>query len=256
MTTTAARQGFGIDIGGSGIKGAPVDLATGTFAAERVRLDTPSKSTPDKVVEVVLDVLAAFDWKGPFGCTFPGVVRSGVVHTAANVDKSWIGVDLSGILAERTGEQVTVVNDADAAGVAEQRFGAAADVGGVVIVTTLGTGIGSAVLHDGVLLPNTEFGHLYLADGHEAEKRAAASVREEKDLTWEHWAKRLQEFYSHVEDIFSPDLFVVGGVSKKADKFLPLLSLRTPIVPAALLNDAGIVGAALLASTEPTRTGR
>lgn len=246
---TSTTQGFGIDIGGSGIKGAPVDLGQGEFAAERVRIDTPEQSTPDNVIAVVLEVLQRFEWDGPFGCTFPGIVKRGVIHSAANVDKSWLGVDLEKELSQRTGQSVTIVNDADSAGVAEDRFGAAADVDGVVIVTTLGTGIGSAVLHDGRLLPNTEFGHLYLQHHHEAEKYAAASVREEKDLSWEHWAERLQHFYSHLEFIFSPDLFVVGGgVSKKADKFLPLLDLSTPIVPAGLRNDGGIIGAALLAA--------
>lgn len=245
---TSTTQGFGIDIGGSGIKGAPVDLGRGEFAAERVRVDTPEQSTPDNVIAVVLEVLQRFEWDSPFGCTFPGIVKRGVIGSAANVDKSWIGVDLEKELSQRTGQSVTIVNDADSAGVAEDRFGAAADVDGVVIVTTLGTGIGSAVLHDGRLLPNTEFGHLYLHH-HEAEKYAAASVREEKDLSWEHWAERLQEFYAHLEFIFSPDLFVVGGgVSKKADKFLPLLELATPIVPAGLRNDGGIIGAALLAA--------
>ena len=257
VTDTTAQQGFGIDIGGSGIKGAPVDLAAGEFAAERVRIETPAKSTPANVIEVVLDVLAEFDWAEPFGCTFPGVVRNGVVLSAANVDKSWIGVDLARELTQRSGQPARIVNDADAAGVAEDRYGAAAEVGGVVIVTTLGTGIGSAVLHDGVLLPNTEFGHLHLPHGHEAEKYAAASVREEKDLSWHDWAERLQAFYAHLEFIFSPDLFVVGGgVSKKADKFLPLLDLSTPIVPAALFNDAGIIGAALLAAEAATATPR
>lgn len=206
VTTTKNADGFGIDIGGSGIKGAPVDLTAGEFAADRLRIETPERSTPGNVVEVVLDVLAEFDWRGPFGCTFPGVIQHGIVHTAAHLDKSWIGYDLAHELGERTGQRVTVVNDADAAGVAEDRFGAAADVDGVVIVTTLGTGIGSAVLHDGTLLPNTEFGHLYLAGGHEAEHRAAASVREGKDLSWEAWAERLQEFYAHVELVFSPPI--------------------------------------------------
>jgi len=248
VTARDALQGFGIDVGGSAVKGAPVDLAKGEFAAERVRLHMPEKSTPDNVIPVILEVLSAFEWKAPFGCTFPGIVHHGEVRSAANVDKSWIGVDLAGRLHERTGQRAVVVNDADAAGVAEGRFGAAVGVDGVVIVTTLGTGIGSAVLLDGLLLPNTEFGHLRLPDGKEAEKYAAASVREEKDLSWHEWAKRLQAFYEHVEFIFSPDLFVVGGgVSKKSDKFLPLLDLQTPIVPAGLLNDGGIVGAALLA---------
>jgi polyphosphate glucokinase len=241
------RRGLGIDVGGSGIKGAPVDLARGEFGAERVRFDTPHKSTPENVIEVILDVLSAFEWKASFGCTFPGIVHHGVIRSAANVDKSWIGVDLAAELRKRTSQHVVVVNDADAAGVAEGIFGVAAGVDGVVIVTTLGTGIGSAVLLDGTLLPNTEFGHLRLPNGREAEKYAAASVREQKKLSWQEWAERLQEFYSHVEFIFSPDLFVVGGgVSKKAHKFLPLLDLHTPIEPAALLNDGGIIGAALL----------
>lgn len=245
-TTT---HGFGIDIGGSGIKGAPVDLEQGAFAAERVRIDTPDESTPENVIDVVLEVLGEFDWSGPFGCTFPGVVRRGVIGSAANVDDAWIGVDLAKELTERTGQPVAVVNDADAAGVAEVQFGAAVGVGGLVILTTLGTGIGSAFVYDGVLQPNSELGHIYLENGKEAETWAAASVREEHDLPWEKWAERLQVYYTHVEAIFSPDLFVVGGgVSRKADRFLPLLDLTTPIVPAALRNDGGIIGAALLAA--------
>ncbi len=239
-------HGFGIDIGGSGIKAAPVDLAKGEFSDERARVDTPDESTPENVIEIVIDLLAEFDWRQPFGCTFPGIARNGVIGSAANVDKSWVGVDLGAILEERTGQSVAVVNDADAAGIAEDRFGAAADADGVVIVTTLGTGIGSAVLQQGVLLPNTEFGHLYLDHGAEAEVWAAASARINENLTWEEWAARLQDFYEHLEFIFSPDRFVVaGGVSKKADRYLHLLDLDTPIVPAALLNKGGIIGAAM-----------
>jgi polyphosphate glucokinase len=241
-------HGFGIDIGGSGIKGAPVDMNEGEFAAERVRIETPDESTPENVIEVVLEILSKFDWDEPFGCAFPGIVHHGVVRSAANVDKSWIGVDLAAELGRRTGHRVVVVNDADAAGVAEGRFGAAAGVDGTVVLITLGTGIGSAVLLDGALLPNTEFGHIYLEGGKEAEEYAAASVREEKHLSWTQWAKRLQKYYAHLEFVLSPELFVVGGgVSKKADKYLPLLDLQTPIVPAELRNDAGIIGAALLA---------
>ena len=248
MAGSDSGQGFGIDIGGSGIKGAPVDMQQGGFTAERVRIETPVLSSPENVIEIVLEILAKFDWDKPFGCAFPGVVHHGVVRSAANVDKSWIGVDLQSELRRRTGQPAVVVNDADAAGVAEGRFGAAAGVDGVVVLTTLGTGIGSAVLLDGALLPNTEFGHLYLKGGKEAEKHAAPSVREEKHLSWQAWAKRLQGFYGHLEFVMSPELFVVGGgVSKKADKFLPLLDLQTPIVPAELRNDAGIIGAALLA---------
>lgn len=249
MAGRRQKRGFGIDIGGSGIKGAPVDLDKGEFAAERVRIDTPEVSNPKNVIDVILEVLSAFDWDEPFGCAFPGVVHHGVIRSAANVDKSWIGFDLASELRHRTGQPAAVVNDADAAGVAEGRFGAAAGVDGVVVLTTLGTGIGSAVLLDGALLPNTEFGHLYLAGGKEAEKRAAASVREDQKLSWPDWAARLQEFYAHLEFIMSPELFVVGGgVSKKADKFLPRLHLQTPVVPAKLRNDAGIIGAALLAA--------
>lgn len=171
------RQGFGIDIGGGGIKGAPVDLTVGKLAAERVRTPTPEKSDPDSVIKVVIDVLDAFDWSGPFGCTFPGIVRQGVIGSASNVDRSWIGVNLEDELSERTGQSVAVINDADAAGVGEDRFGAAADVSGTVIITTLGTGIGSAILHNGDLLPNTELGHLEL-HGTDAEERAANSVRQ------------------------------------------------------------------------------
>jgi polyphosphate glucokinase len=239
--------GFGIDIGGSGIKGAPVDLAAGRLAAERLRVPTPQPSTPEAVADVVRAVLDHFGWAGRFGCTFPAVVQHGVIRTAANVDRAWIGTDAHALLRERTGRRAVVVNDADAAGVAEVEFGAARGRGGVVLVTTLGTGIGSALLHDGVLLPNTELGHLEL-DGHDAETRAADAAREREDLSWERWAHRLTRYYRHVEDLLWPDLIVVGGgVSRKADRWLPHVAARTPIVPAELRNEAGIIGAALLA---------
>ena len=184
----------------------------------------------------------------PVGCTFPAVVVHGTVRTAANVDESWVGTNLEVIVGERLRERVIGVNDADAAGFAEARFGAAKDHGGVVLVATLGTGIGTALIHDGVLVPNTELGHLEL-DGHDAETRASDAARDRDKLNWEQWAKRLQKYFSHVETLFWPDLIVVGGgVSKKHAKFLPHLKLRTEIVPAALLNDAGIIGAALLAA--------
>lgn len=245
----SSTHGFGIDFGGTGIKGAPVDLVRGAFAAERVRVRTPEKSTPKNVAEVFADVLAAFpDSTGPVGVTVPGVVRHGVVRTAANIDEEWIGTDADALFSLATGREVHVVNDADAAGLAEVRYGAARDQRGLVIVTTLGTGIGSALVYDGVLVPNSELGHLEL-DGHDAEKRAANSAREREDLSWEHWAKRLQRYYGALEQLFSPDLIVVGGgVSKLAAQFLPLLELTTPIVPATLRNDAGSVGAALYAS--------
>ena len=239
----------GIDFGGSGIKGAPVDLEKGAFAEERVRIDTPQPATPDAVAEVFVQLLGRFDDSdGPVGVTVPGVVKHGVVHSAANIDKHWIGEDADKLLADATGRDVHVVNDADAAGLAEVTYGAARGQRGLVIVTTLGTGIGSALIHDGVLVPNSELGHLEI-DGHDAEKRAASSVKERQELSWEEWAERLTTYYRELEHLFSPELFVVGGgVSKKADKFLPLVEIETEIIPATLLNAAGIVGAALCAS--------
>ena len=238
----------GVDFGGSGIKAAPVDLTTGAFAAERSRIPTPQPSTPDAVAHVLVELLGRFpDADGPVGVTVPGVVRHGVVRSAANIDQSWLGADADAVFTRATGRDVHVVNDADAAGLAEVRYGAARGRNGTVLVTTLGTGIGSALVHDGVLVPNSELGHLEI-DGHNAERRAANSVREDEGLSWEEWAGRLQTYYRTLEKLFSPDLFVVGGgVSKKADQFLPLLDLDTEIVPATLRNQAGIVGAALYA---------
>lgn len=242
---------LGIDIGGSGIKGAPVDLDKGAFAADRLRIDTPEESTPENVIDIVAQIAEHFDdltGKSPIGVTVPAVVTHGIVRTAANIDKRWIDTDAEALLTKRLGRPVTVLNDADAAGSAENTFGAAKDTDGVIIVTTLGTGIGTALICDGVLVPNTELGHIEL-DGHDAETRASSGVREAEDLSFKEWAKRLQRYYEHLEFLFWPDLFVVGGgVSKKADKFLPRLDIRTPIVPASLLNDGGIIGAALEAT--------
>ncbi|WP_168581641.1 polyphosphate--glucose phosphotransferase [Gephyromycinifex aptenodytis] len=238
---------LGIDIGGSGIKGAPVDLDKGAFAADRVRIETPGSSTPKAVAKVVKEIFGEFEHMcgdAPVGVTVPAVVTHGIVRSAANIDKGWVGTDAAALLSDAIGREVVVLNDADAAGIGELRFGAAKDAEGTVIVATLGTGIGSAVIVNGILVPNTELGHLEI-DGHDAEKRASSAAREAEDLSWEKWAKRLQRYFSHVEDLFWPDLFVVGGgVSKKADKYLPLLKLRTPIIPAKLRNDAGIIGAA------------
>ena len=250
MTSTQHRgRAFGIDFGGTGIKGAPVDLVKGAFAGERARIKTPEKSTPKNVAEVFVDLLARFPTSSdPIGVTVPGVVRHGVVHSAANIDEEWIGTDADALFTAATGREVHVVNDADAAGLAEVRYGAARGQRGLVIVTTLGTGIGTALIHDGMLVPNSELGHLEI-DGHDAERRAANSAREREDLSWHHWAKRLETYYRTLEKLFSPDLFVVGGgVSKQADEFLPLLELSTPIVPATLRNYAGAVGAALYAA--------
>ncbi|MBN9798836.1 polyphosphate--glucose phosphotransferase [Pseudonocardia alni] len=247
MSSTHAL-GFGIDIGGSGIKGAPVDLHKGRLAADRVRIPTPQPSTPEAVAETVTQILDEFDWRDSFGCTFPAVVQHGVTRTAANVDRAWIDCDAAAVLRRVTGRDALLVNDADAAGVAEAGFGAAADHHhGLVLVVTLGTGIGSALVNHGKLVPNTEFGHLEI-DGFDAESRAADSAREREDLDWEEWGGRLQRYFTHVENLLWPDLIVVGGgVSKKFEKWSPYVRTRTELVPAGLLNEAGIIGAALLA---------
>lgn len=251
--TTSAHP-IGIDFGGSGIKAAPVDLATGEFLAKRARIATPEKSTPSAVAEVMAELVARFpEASGPVGVTIPGVVRDGVVGSAANIDKSWIGEDADALLTKHLSRDVHVLNDADAAGVAEARYGAARGRRGLVIVTTLGTGIGSALLYDGVLVPNSELGHLEI-HGHDAESRAASSIKEKEDLSWKQWAKRLTLYYGTVEKLFSPDLFVVGGgISKDAEEFLHLIDIDTEIVAAQLANTAGIVGAAV-ATSESTHT--
>ncbi|MFI7642377.1 polyphosphate--glucose phosphotransferase [Nonomuraea sp. NPDC049400] len=234
---------MGIDIGGSGIKGAPVDTEAGALVKDRLRIPTPQPSKPDEVAEAVASIVKHFGWNGPVGVTFPGVVKDGVVLTAANVDHSWIGVDAAGLFGG-----ATVLNDADAAGVAEMTFGRGRGERGTVLVLTFGTGIGSALFTDGTLVRNTELGHLEL-HGKVAEHRAAARVREEHDMSWEKWAERVEEYLKHVEMLFSPSLIVIGGgASKKADRFLPHITLDTPVVPAALQNEAGIIGAALAAA--------
>jgi polyphosphate glucokinase len=240
---------FGIDFGGSGIKGAPVDLDTGEFVGERVRIKTPRPSTPEAVADVLVELLSNFpDSTGSVGVTVPAVVRHGVASSAANIDHAWIGTDADAVFTRATGRDVHIVNDADAAGLAEVRYGAAVGRGGLVILTTLGTGIGSAIVYDGVLVPNSELGHLEI-DGKDAEKAAANSVREKKGWSFSEWAKRLTTYYRTLEKLFSPDLIVLGGgVSKHADDFLHLIDIETEIVPAKLQNRAGIVGAALWAA--------
>jgi len=241
---------LGIDIGGSGIKGALVDLAAGDLAAPRVRIPTPGESTPANVAAVVAEIVAQFSDQmgdGPIGITIPAVVTHGITRSAANIDKSWIDTPAEKIFSDRLGRSVVLVNDADAAGVAEVKFGAAKDHQGLVLMTTLGTGIGSAILYRGVLIPNSELGHLEI-DGHDAETQAAASIKTLLGLSYSEYVHRLQRYYEVVEALFWPDLFVVGGgVSKDADKFMPKLRLKTPIVPAHLRNRAGIIGAAWLA---------
>ncbi len=243
-----AAVGFGVDIGGSGIKGSTVDLGSGQLAQERVRIDTPQPSTPPAVAEVVAEVVGRFGWDGPIGVTLPSVVKSGVAHTAANIDPTWIGTDAAGLFSEALGGQGAIVlNDADAAGMAEMRYGAGIGQHGVVLLLTFGTGIGSALFVDGMLVPNTELGHIEVS-GHDGEHVAAASVKEDTGMSWKHWAHRVSSYLQSLERVLWPDLIIVGGgVSKKSDRWLHLLELRTPVVPAALRNDAGIVGAAMAA---------
>ncbi|HEV3171803.1 MAG TPA: ROK family protein [Actinocrinis sp.] len=245
-------QILGIDIGGSGVKGAPVDSDSGELAAERFRIETPQPATPEAVAETVGEVAKHFSWSGPVGVTYPGVVIRGTVHTAANMDHSWIGVDaaaLFGKVLDTGGSGAPrVLNDADAAGVAEMAHGAGRGRDGVVLMLTFGTGIGSALFLDGKLVPNTELGHLEL-HGKDAELRASARIRAEKELSWDKWAERVQEYLDLVEKLLSPELILVGGgVAKHADKFVPLLKLRAEIVGAKLMNEAGIVGAAMAAA--------
>src|SRR6201997_358101 len=248
------RRGFGVDVGGSGIKGGIVDLETGHLIGERYKLPTPQPADPDAVAKTIAAVAREFGWTESLGVTYPGVVTNGVVRTAANVDKSWIGTKASEVFsAALSGQPGTVLNDADAAGLAEAKFGAGKDNHGVVILLTFGTGIGSAVIQNGVLLPNTEFGHLEV-DGMEAEHRAASSVKEKHDWSYKRWAPEVTKVLVAIENAMWPDLFIAGGgISRKADKWLPLLKCRTPVVAAALENTAGIVGAAVAAQVDPTR---
>lgn len=246
---------LGIDIGGSGIKGAPVDTASGKLLAERHRIPTPEGAHPDAVKAVVAQLVQHFGHAGPLGITFPGIVQRGKTLSAANVDKSWIGLDADALFTQATGCDVTVINDADAAGLAEAKFGAGAGVPGEVLLLTFGTGIGSALIYNGVLLPNTEFGHLYLKGGKHAETWASDRARERDDLSWKRWAKRVSRYLQYLEGLFSPDLLIIGGgVSKKADRWLPYVeTTRTRLVPAALQNEAGIVGAAMIAAERAQR---
>jgi polyphosphate glucokinase len=253
VTGKPQRRGFGIDVGGSGIKGGIVDMDTGLLIGERIKLLTPQPATPSAVAKTIAEVVNGFGWTGPLGVTYPGVVTHGVVHTAANVDKSWIGTNARDVIgAELDGQDVTVLNDADAAGLAEQHYGAGRDQSGLVVLLTFGTGIGSAVIHNGTLIPNTELGHLEVG-GKEAEQRAASSVKERNDWSYEKWAKQVTRVLVAIENTIWPDLFIAGGgISRKADKWVPLLENRTPVVPATLENTAGIVGAAMAATSDVT----
>lgn len=239
---------LGIDIGGSGIKGAPVDVENGVLLAERHRIDTPQPSTPAAVGKVVAELVQHFNWTGLIGCTFPAIVKHGVTWSAANVDPGWVGFDAQAMLRDKTGCPVIVINDADAAGLAEMQFGAGRDYHqGVVFMLTFGTGIGSAIFVNGHLLPNSELGHLEL-NHKEAERWTSDRARKVKELDWDAWGERVNTYLNRLEFLFSPDLFIFGGgVSKKFDKFSEYLNTQAKIVPAQLLNDAGIVGAALAA---------
>jgi len=263
VANVPSRRVIGIDFGGTGTKGGIVDLDTGELVGERFRIPTPQPATPEAVAGVVEQIVAELQSRpeapepgSPVGIVFPAIIKDGVALSAANIDKAWIGTDVDALMTERLGRPVEALNDADAAGLAEAVYGAGRGVKGLVIVITLGTGIGSALILNGQLVPNAELGHLEI-DGHDAETRASASAREREELSWKKWAtKRLQRYFSHVEFLFSPNLFIVGGgVSKTADKFLPYLQLRTPVEVARLRNNAGIVGAALWAGIPHTPEG-
>jgi polyphosphate glucokinase len=256
-TNGGQRRGFGIDVGGSGIKGGIVDLDTGMLIGERFKLPTPQPATPEAVAKTIAAVAREFGWTDKLGVTYPGVVTEGIVRTAANVDRGWIDLNAREVISSHLdGQAVTVLNDADAAGLAEERFGAGRDNSGVIVLLTFGTGIGSAVIHNGALLPNTEFGHLEVG-GKEAEHRAASSIKEKKGWSYERWTKEVTKVLVAIENAIWPDLFIAGGgISRKADKWIPLLENRTPVVAATLQNTAGIVGAAMAAELDVTATAK
>lgn len=244
---------LGIDIGGSGIKGAPVNPETGELLAPRKRVPTPDPSQPAPVVEEVTRIVTEFQWNGPIACTFPAVIQNGTVLTAANVHDDWIGVDAADLLSKRIGSPVAVLNDADAAGLAEVRFGAGRGVAGVILVLTFGTGIGSALIVNGTLVPNTELGHLILGN-REAEEFASARVRDTEDLSWKAWGKRVNKYLKHLELLLCPDLIIIGGgASNKYEKFVDSLNMRVEVRPAELRNNAGLIGAALASPVSALR---
>jgi len=238
---------LGIDIGGSGIKGAPVNVKTGKILEARHRIPTPEPSSPDNVAQVIADIVKHFNWKGPIGCGFPGVIQNGYIRTAANVDKSWVNVNFNKLLSETTALPATVVNDADAAGLAEMKFGAGKNQKGVVLLLTIGTGIGTVLFTDGRLVPNVEMGHVQMR-GMDAEKYSSDAARKNEDLSWEEWAKRFDEYLNYMQQLLWPELIILGGgASKKGEKFLQHLTVNAKVVLAELLNNAGLVGAALAA---------
>ena len=236
---------LGIDVGGSGIKGAPVNTKKGELLTPRYRIPTPEGAKPKDVANVVADIAAHFNWNGPIGCGFPAAVQQGIARTAANIDKAWIGKDITRLFAKISGCQVRVINDADAAGLAEMSFGAGKGRGGVVLIVTIGTGLGTSLFTDGVLLPNTELGHIEIGC-EDAELKASDAARQRDDLSWQKWAKRFDTYLNALEKLIWPDLIILGGgASKKHEKFFPFLTVQAEVVPAATLNEAGIIGAAL-----------
>ena len=238
---------LGIDVGGSGIKGAPVDTTSGALTSERFRLKTPKGAETEAVAGIIKEIVEHFAWKGPVGIGFPAPIKHGIVKLASNISPAWVGMNADDFLTRATGCDVTVGNDADVAGLAEMAFGAGKGLKGTVILVTLGTGIGSAVFYDGVLIPNTEFGHIEI-DGRDAEAQASDAARQRDDLSWKKYARRLNRYFLQMEKLFWPDLFIIGGgISKFSENYIPLLKLETPVVPATFLNEAGIVGAALAA---------
>lgn len=244
---------LGLDIGGSGIKGAIVDTQTGQLLSERHRIPTPQPPTPEAITDTIACIVAHFQWKGPVGCGFPAVVKDGVIWTAANISERWIGLSAQTMFERATDTSFHLINDADAAGLAEVHFGSGHNKHGLILVVTLGTGIGTSLFINGQLIPNLELGHIEM-EGKEAEKYASSDVRKTKHLSWNHWAKRLDKYLHTMEDLLWPDLIIIGGgVSKRHEKFLPLLTIRTSIIPASLLNEAGIIGAALAAQQEPAQ---
>jgi polyphosphate glucokinase len=239
---------LGIDIGGTGIKGAVVNVREGQFTTERHRIETPHPATPEAVTDTVADIVKHFNWTGPIGCTFPAVIKNGVAYSAANVDKSFIGTDVQALLRRKTDRPTIVMNDADAAGIAEMHFGAGRGNLGTVIMLTLGTGIGSAIFRKGVLVPNSELGHIFLNNGQEGESYAADRIRAEQELNWKKWGKRVNKYVQHIDFILCPDLIIIGGgVSEKHEKFFEHLKVTAQLLPAQLENKAGIIGAAIAA---------
>ena len=247
-------QILGIDVGGTGVKSAIVETSTGELVSERHRIDTPRPATPKAVGEALKEVLAHHRWKGPVGMGFPAAIQHGIARTASNIDKSFIGLPIAEYFTKQTGSTFYLANDADVAGMAEMRFGAGKDNDGVVLIITIGTGLGTALFSEGYLLPNTELGHVYLENGQEAERYASEAVRVTKDLKWKEWGERLNLYLCTMENLLWPDLIVLGGgVSEKLHKFSPMITTKAPVVAASFLNQAGIVGAALFAEKELTK---